>query len=138
MIKIGITGTRSGLTEQAKEYIYTYLETNADNISEIHHGDCVGVDEEIHNLIDENYSDIKLVVHPPTDNKHRAHCESDDIKKEYDYIKRNHNIVNDTDILVAFPPTQTEILRSGTWSTIRYARKKKKNVCVVYPDGNIE
>lgn len=38
------------------------------------------------------------------------------------YMKRNDALVKAADILVAFPETSTEQLRSGTWATIRRAR----------------
>lgn len=38
-------------------------------------------------------------------------------------------------MLIAFPPSKEEITRSGTWSTIRYARKCHKSLIIVYPDG---
>mmetsp|Transcript_30358 Transcript_30358/g.39138 ORF Transcript_30358/g.39138 Transcript_30358/m.39138 type:complete len:93 (+) Transcript_30358:152-430(+) len=38
-------------------------------------------------------------------------------------------------MLIAFPPTSIEIQRSGTWATIRYARKKNKAVMIINPDG---
>lgn len=138
-MKIGITGSRSGLTEKAKEWITTYLRNNLCKISELHHGDCVGVDEEIHNLVINNdYINIKLIIHPPSIDIYRAYCQTEHVKQKYNYIKRNHNIVNNTDILFAFPPTKEEVLRSGTWCTIRYAIKKKHKVCIIYPDGTIE
>lgn len=39
------------------------------------------------------------------------------------YLKRDDAIVKESNELVAFPRTAREILRSGTWATIRRARK---------------
>ena len=36
-----------------------------------------------------------------------------------------------------FDDSQNEILRSGTWATIRYARKKSKKVMLIFPDGTM-
>jgi hypothetical protein len=52
------------------------------------------------------------------------------------YVERDHDIVDETDMMISFPPTNKEILRSGTWTTIRYARKKKKKLYIIYPDGS--
>lgn len=83
MIKIGITGSRYGLTEKAKQWITTYLHDNSHKISELHHGDCVGVDEEIHNLVINNdYINIKLIIHPPSIDTHRAYCQSEHVKQK--------------------------------------------------------
>lgn len=39
------------------------------------------------------------------------------------YIARNDAIVAHSDILLAFPRTRQEVLRSGTWATVRRAHK---------------
>ena len=41
---------------------------------------------------------------------------------------RNKDIVNSCDILIACPENDKEVIRSGTWSTIRYAKKINKTV----------
>lgn len=48
------------------------------------------------------------------------------------YMKRNDRLVAEADILVAFPETPRERLRSGTWATVRRARKAGKEVRI-YP-----
>lgn len=40
-----------------------------------------------------------------------------------DYLDRNREMVDGADVLIAFPKTAEEETRSGTWATIRYARK---------------
>ena len=52
-----------------------------------------------------------------------------------DYLVRNHDIVDVCDVLVATPGQKEEQIRSGTWATIRYARKIRKQIIIVYPDG---
>lgn len=51
-----------------------------------------------------------------------SYSKGNDIREPLDYIKRNHSIVNETDMLIEFP-----IIKSGSWATIRYAKKNKKN-----------
>ena len=46
--------------------------------------------------------------------------------------------MDNSDILIATPKEKEEQLRSGTWATIRYAKKTKKIVFLVYPDGKYE
>lgn len=48
------------------------------------------------------------------------------------YMKRNDALVEHCDVLLAFPRTTQEQLRSGTWSTVRRARKAGKEVRI-YP-----
>jgi len=48
---------------------------------------------------------------------------------------RNHKMVDSAGVLLATPKEDHEVLRSGTWATIRYAYKKNKQVVLVWPDG---
>lgn len=54
-----------------------------------------------------------------------------------EYLKRNHTIVDRGNMLVAAPRNGMEEQRSGTWATIRYARKLKRPIYIVWLDGNI-
>jgi hypothetical protein len=46
-------------------------------------------------------------------------------------LERNRMIVAACDLLIAAPLQDTEILRSGTWATVRYARKAGKQVILL-------
>ena len=48
-------------------------------------------------------------------------------------LKRNCDIVLAGVELIACPHQMSEVLRSGTWSTVRFARKIKKRVVMVWP-----
>lgn len=102
---------------------------------EVHHGDCVGVDADANLVAIE--AGCRVVIHPPVELKHRAFC-GDEARRAgvrcltlepLPYLVRNHAIVDATDLLVAFP-AGPEQLRSGTWSTVRYARKQGKDVLI--------
>jgi hypothetical protein len=129
-MKVGITGSRNNLSKEQLDKFIKFLKDN--NPAEIHHGDCIGADSMCHDIA-ESFN-IKIVIHPPDNNTMRANKKSDNIMQVEKYLKRNHNIVDTTDILVAFPPTKEEILRSGTWATIRYAKKKNKQVFIIFPE----
>lgn len=128
-MKIGMTGNRTSISDAAISSLKTFLSDN--QIIEAHHGDCVGADQKFHEIMTE-YG-IKTVIHPPKNDKMRAYCKGDVIHPEKEYIARNHAIVDDTDMLIAFPSTKTEVLKSGTWATVRYARKKDKKILILYP-----
>lgn len=51
---------------------------------------------------------------------------------EKPYLKRNIDIVDNTDILIGCPSGE-EIVRSGTWHTIRYAKKQNKKIMMIRP-----
>ncbi len=50
-------------------------------------------------------------------------------------LERNRFIVDSSHGMVAMPITVEEVQRSGTWATIRHARRTKKPVLVIRPDG---
>jgi len=95
-----------------------------------HHGDCVGADEEAHELAWRLHCDI--VIHPPTDPKARAWCPSQTVREPLPYLERNKAIVRESGLLLATPASRTEVLRSGTWATIRYARKAGLDVHIYF------
>jgi hypothetical protein len=49
------------------------------------------------------------------------------------YLERNKRIVDNVTLLIATPKEFHHTLRSGTWSTIRYAWKKKIDVVIIPP-----
>lgn len=54
-------------------------------------------------------------------------------------IDRNHNMVNESQLVVACPFEKEEQIRgSGTWATMRYAKRKGRSLCVIWPDGSVE
>lgn len=133
-MKLGMTGNRYGISNEAQTKLIDFL--NENKIIEVHHGDCLGADATFHDIC--SNLKIKTVIHPPDQDGMRSFCKGDIILKAKKYLVRNKDIVNATDTLIAFPSTKKEIVRSGTWSTIRYARKLNKKVVIIYPDGEAE
>lgn len=132
--RAGFTGTQDGMTAVQKERVYQLLDSMWP--IEFHHGDCIGADAEAH-LIAKGLR-IAVVIHPPTNERKRAFCKgARETREPLPYIQRNHSIVDETDCLIATPKAPQEVQRSGTWSTIRYARKIGRVVWVINPDGTI-
>ena len=139
LIKYGFTGTRNGLNNTQKQNLIELFNntlTNNKIVSELeieleielHHGDCIGADQDIHEICETK--SINVIIHPPIENKLRAFCKSKNICEELTYLQRNKKIVDDTNILIACPYSNQEQIRSGVWSTIRYARKKNKPIII--------
>jgi len=128
-IKIGFTGNRYGLRPDQVEQIKDILDNYNDII--VSHGDCVGSDTDFHKLCinyKKEHLDKKISIHifPPNDPKLRAFNQADILMEEKPYLERNLNIIKNSSILIACPIDKNkEELRSGTWSTIRKARKLK-------------
>lgn len=131
---LGFTGTQKGMSPQQMQMIREYL--TAHEVSEIHHGDCIGADASMHDLATE--FDIPVVIHPPSNDSKRAFCKGDKTLAPKPYLKRNYDIVNASEVLIATPGTYAEQLRSGTWATIRCAVRKRIVLRIVFPDGSIK
>lgn len=100
------------------------------------HGDCIGADEIAHSIVRE-YKSARVQIFPPLSGTFRANCNFDSIMPEKEYIERNHDIVDSSDFMIACPNGEEKV-RSGTWATIRYARKQNKRIVIIKPDGNID
>jgi hypothetical protein len=140
-MKIGFTGTAKGMTDKQIRILQNQLLIFKPK--EFHHGDCVGADADAHRIA--LALNILVVVHPPIDDKQRAFCGARgkrgpkvSFTELKPYLERNHDIVDACDVLIATPAQRNEVLRSGTWATIRYARKKGKEVIIINPEGRKE
>jgi cytosine/adenosine deaminase-related metal-dependent hydrolase len=51
-------------------------------------------------------------------------------------LERNRRMVAAASVVVACPDSP-ERLRSGTWSTVREARRRGREVVIVWPDGSV-
>lgn len=132
-MSVGFTGTRAGMTKKQKYNLRHILAQLA--VEEFHHGDCVGADAEAHDIAEK--LGCTIIIHPPIKSYNRAGKKSPFILPPKNYLDRNWNIVKGTETLIAAPKTEKEALRSGTWSTVRYARKLKRNIIIIYPSGRM-
>lgn len=133
----GMTGTKVGMTSDQKTAFYTIAtELRADGYLFLHEGDCVGADENANDIWRELGG--KVYSHPPVDQRYRAFSKFDLEAPAKPYLKRDHDIVDVSEFMVAFPKGFGEELRSGTWATVRYARKVGKAVFIVWPNGSIK
>jgi hypothetical protein len=142
-VKLGFTGTQIGMTDEQRRSFIMWVKTHPP--SEFHHGCCLGADEEAWECVS-SWADLGIenrpviVAHPP---KNRSFMSvsaldlSDEKRKPDEYLVRNANIVNACDVLAACPKGPEET-RSGTWSTVRRARRARKPVVIFWPDGRVE
>ena len=140
-IHIGFTGSRHQMPIPAKLTLTTTLNdiyaaaifSSAPIV--FHHGDCVNSDVLAAGIA----KALGFIVHghPPFDDKLRAFFQNNVTHAPKNYLDRNHDIVDVSRILIATPATEHEVLRSGTWATIRYARSLNRELCIIYPDGKV-
>ena len=131
-MEIGFTGTQIGMTDKQKETVKKFLLSF--KAARFHHGDCMGADSQAHDIAKE--LGIAITIHPPLNSSKRALKTG--YKKLLDkkpHVERNHDIVDNCRILIACPKGNDEQLRSGTWATVRYAKKQKVETIIIYPDG---
>lgn len=145
-MRVGFTGTQKGMTEaQIKEV--TKLMLSFHDVTSVHHGGCIGADEQFHEICLKTGIDL-FYIHPASDVDESKHAkfERHDLLPVIVYSQpkpaliRNHDIVNEVEgPIIACPSQDHEILRSGTWATIRYTNKMGwSNLWIIYPDGKIQ
>jgi len=126
---LGFTGTREGMSLKQFSTVRALLQETMP--SEVHHGGCKGADAGFHVLA--RRLGIKIILHPPVIMKNQVIFTADGIRPAAPYLVRNQHIVDETEGIVACPAQSHEILRSGTWSTIRYARVRSKPISIIFP-----
>jgi hypothetical protein len=132
VVRIGFTGTREGMTPAQERALRDFLASRPGAV--LHHGDCIGADAQAHDVAVE--LGCVVVIHPPAVGTLRAFKPSSDVRKPRPYLDRNKDIVRETKLLIAMPAEFTEQHRSGTWSTVRYARRLGRPVRIILPDGS--
>lgn len=133
-MKVGFTGTRKGMSNRQLQIVELLL-CNF-NVSDGYHGGCIGADEQFHKLCNEKL--IPPTIYPSNISQTYGDCPNYYHRHQpMKPLERNRRIVSESNIIIATPREDKEVLRSGTWSTIRYARKARKHIIIVYPNGEI-
>jgi hypothetical protein len=144
-MKLGVTGTDKGITRRQRKMFITVLDFLSKTAppEELHHGDCIGADQQFHVLygkfVERFIGRHTIRIHPPINERARAWCTGGygaEVKwyREKEYLERNDDIAKACDLLIAAPETmEYNVLRSGTWSTVRYAKKRGKPVIILWP-----
>jgi len=136
-MKIGVTGTREGMTPYQANEVQAVLNgimimCQLDNITpELHHGDCRGVDVEAAAIAKE--IGYIIVCHPPKSTEQQGFFGGDEVREPAGYLQRDRAIVDSTDSLLVVPLQMTWQPRGGTWYTHDYAVKRDKVVTMFYP-----
>lgn len=139
MTKLGFTGTQHGMTEIQQQVVFDEMmlfgRVPEEAVTEAHHGCCVGADAQFDAML--AYMPTSCIVHghPPINTSKMAKILVCDVMHApLEYLARNKAIVDAVDTLFAAPKGEEEI-RSGTWSTVRYARKLGINIMIIMPNG---
>jgi len=131
-MQIGFTGSQTGLSSPQQLFIQSYIQQTQPAIFSTHHGDCVGADAKFHEIC--TTANVSVTLHPPSNDGKRAFCSAGHVRAALPYLERNKKIVDACTLLIACP-SGPEKTRSGTWATIRYARRQKRRLLIVMPNG---
>ncbi len=147
-MKIGFIGTLKGFNEKQSE-TYTGLlrkfRQKYDYI-EYHSGDCKGGDELSFSMIIKYEIADKIEIHPPGADHIRINLLNNEKYKLPSDIKTKIrdtrpfseipiDITEQCDALIVLPNDTSERSESDLWRAVRYARKSKKNIFIIYPNG---
>ncbi len=145
-MRIGFTGTRQDTTTDQHHALCELVKRlhAANPIMEWRHGACVGADCESVDVAWQWASGAKRIAHPPTNRSmvSRAALDlSNVILDPLPYLERNTAIVealvDPEDVLIACPKGEEEVRGSGTWFTVRLARRLGRHIYIVWPSGEI-
>jgi hypothetical protein len=130
---LGFTGTKYGLSHKQMAGVINFLTYHRFNV--LHHGCCIGADYQVA-LIAKGL-DFTVIGHPPINEKFMMGemYLNDVTRKPKTYLERDLNIITESAYLLATPKTMKKVPRSGTWTTIEYAKSAKLPYTIIYPDG---
>jgi hypothetical protein len=134
LYRIGLTATRDGLAPLQAQSLFRFFKHLKPG--ELHEGVCIGGDEQA--WVMAKSLGWRTVGHPgkvPARLQGRV-LDRDEVRLGRPPLDRNRDIVDETEELVALPKGPEE-LRSGTWSTVRYARKLGRQITIIWPDGTV-
>lgn len=133
---VGFTGTHEGMTQHQVTQFLRFLGKHRHEITEFHHGDCVGADADAHDVVEVAFGNEIIYIHPPSDPKKRAWKKSPHIARPRPYLERDQKIVDVCDVLVGAPKSLTRpgsLRGQGTWTTITRAEKVGRPVVMLEP-----
>ena len=109
MNSIGFVGTADNLTPAQANKVRLLLSSLKPRY--VHHGDCLGSDEDVHRLAVQ--TPARIVAHPPLDSSRRAHLAADLILRPVGYVTRFRTIVACSELLFVAVPAPGSKLRRG-------------------------
>lgn len=137
---LGFTGTRRGMTAAQEKTVMRLLRTAKPR--RVVHGACIGADTQFHDIARGPTGEfaITIAVRPcrlQSQKSVRCVLDADEVLggENAQPLERNRAIIGDADEMIACPAEFHEVIRSGTWATIRHTRAARKPLTIVWPDG---
>ncbi len=144
-VSVGFTGTRRGMATAQKFVVFDLLykiDAEFDEPIVVHHGCCVGADEEFAEKCDS--IGFEVIGHPPRILAFRSTRGvelSIELREPAHYSVRNQAIVDASTVMIAAPAEPEPQRAGGTWMTIRMALRAQRagkliRLHVIAPDGS--
>jgi hypothetical protein len=138
-VNVGFTGSRAGLTAEQGLTVTAMLLALGPGF--FHFGDCKGADDRAARIAYE--LGWWVVAHPGPAGKDAGRWRTlgsqprVSVLDERPFLERNELIAIAGDFLLIACPSglEAEQRRSGTWATVRDARKLERRIVLVQPDG---
>lgn len=133
------TGTREGMSTRQMDQFGFVIGTMAYPFTasfEFHYGGAKGADRQARNWI----AELLIARGLPLSQIHCHPCPGvvadkdtrhDTWHEVFPPLKRDKDLAEICDVMIATPLTDKEVLRSGTWATIRYTRALMKPVVML-------
>lgn len=139
---VAVTGTSRGMTPGQQEQARAFLDAlYGKGYRKLRHGDCIGADAQFARIAKD--IGFYLIAHPghppdkPEETKYRAFTDfNDEVLPVRPFLVRDKDMVDRAALLVAAPYQDYEVVRSGTWATVRYAQDEGVTVGFVYSGRN--
>ncbi len=132
----GFTGTRDVWTRPQVDAVReALLMLDVWGYRWMQNGDCLGSDWKAARIWQMMGRSVWL--RPPTNDAYRAFIEAQMESEPRPYLDRNRDIVDHSELLLATPKEMTEQPKGGTWFTVRYARRQRRPIMIVLPDGTV-
>lgn len=133
---LSFTGTRRGMKPAQYERVFFAVKQTA--WTRAVHGCCHGSDREFHDLT----SSLAHDLFPSNEEQHQWALQNSFGGRNVIYpimppIERDKKMVDLGNTLIATPGGMQEIVHSGTWTTIRYARRIRRHTIICWPDGTV-
>lgn len=136
-MKLGFTGTRRGMTDDQLDTLWSWVSFVKQEIDEIHFGLCRGADAQFYHMLLAAIPEVIVIGHPCNLTDQQLVLPCDELRPVKDPLDRNHDIVDESTFLIGAPGTYTNVLRSGTYSCLRYAAKQEAEFFMILPNGKI-
>lgn len=140
MTEIGFTGTQRTMTLAQHTLLVTELETlRAGGADLMVNGCCEGSDRIAWRI----WRDLggRFCLRPGDRGQFRWACDvardEDMVHSPIGYMPRN-DLIAEAPTVVATPREESEIDRSGTWATVRRARRHGSALAIILPSGTVE